>query len=256
MTDPYFAVRVAGLPLMIMQASSSAEVRAKLRKILKKAEDIESVDRMPQAQVRAVFRDAIKSGEIPESYCPQKHEWGTDASTEYAREITPGEKRNKKKMREFHEFRKEIKEGFDKSSAAHAHAKKLTKGWGRMAKAEYHSDGSASIHTSGDSKSSSAEVVDHLHKISGHEYNIDRSKKGVSKKGGMTFTTTPKKSKHPMGSDTHTIHIKSNQVKEGNAVSADKKPQKYVDPNSGKTKIRMVPMDKKIVDKDKEEGSM
>ena len=110
MTDPYYAVRVAGLPLMIIQASSAAEIKTNLRRILKKADDIQSIDRMPQSQVRAVFRDAIKSGEVPEAYSPQKHEWGTDDSTEYAKEVTPGERKGKKKIKEFREWRASLKE--------------------------------------------------------------------------------------------------------------------------------------------------
>ena len=39
---------------------------------------------------------------------------------------------------------------------------------------------------------------------------------------------------------------------EGDAQSADKKPEDYIDPNDGKRKTRMVPVDKQIVDKDKE----
>ena len=48
--------------------------------------------------------------------------------------------------------------------------------------------------------------------------------------------------------------IKKN-MKEGDAKSADRKPQMYIDPTSGKKKVRMVPTDDKIVDKDaKTEG--
>ena len=47
--------------------------------------------------------------------------------------------------------------------------------------------------------------------------------------------------------------IKKN-MKEGDAQSADKKPQMYIDPASGKKKVRMVPTDDKIVDKDANEG--
>ena len=42
--------------------------------------------------------------------------------------------------------------------------------------------------------------------------------------------------------------------KEGNAQSADRKPEMYIDPTSGKKKVRMVPTDDKIVDKDANEG--
>ena len=47
--------------------------------------------------------------------------------------------------------------------------------------------------------------------------------------------------------------IKKN-MKEGDAQSADKKPQMYIDPTTGKKKVRMVPTDDKIVDKDANEG--
>jgi hypothetical protein len=43
---------------------------------------------------------------MTEKYSPQKHEWGTDASAKYAKGLTPGqgEKKEKKKMKEFFEF--------------------------------------------------------------------------------------------------------------------------------------------------------
>ena len=51
---------------------------------------------------------------MPEEYSPQKHEWGTDASDKYARDITPGQgKKEKKKVKEskdFFQFRKELDE--------------------------------------------------------------------------------------------------------------------------------------------------
>ena len=43
-------------------------------------------------------------------YNPSKHEWGTDASVKHAKGLTPGEKKKGKKMKDFHEFRKEIEE--------------------------------------------------------------------------------------------------------------------------------------------------
>ena len=51
---------------------------------------------------------------MPEEYSPQKHEWGTDASDKYARDITPGQgKKEKKKVKEskdFFQFREELDE--------------------------------------------------------------------------------------------------------------------------------------------------
>ena len=37
---------------------------------------------------------------MTEKYSPQKHEWGTDASNKYAREMTPGEAPEKKKKKQ------------------------------------------------------------------------------------------------------------------------------------------------------------
>jgi hypothetical protein len=43
---------------------------------------------------------------MTEKYSPQKHEFGTDAAAAWAKSITPGqgEKKEKKKMKEFFEF--------------------------------------------------------------------------------------------------------------------------------------------------------
>ena len=44
-------------------------------------------------------------------YDPSKHEEGTPASVRYAKSMTPGEnKKKEKKMKDFHEFRKEVSE--------------------------------------------------------------------------------------------------------------------------------------------------
>ena len=49
--------------------------------------------------------------EMTEKYSPQKHEWGTDASDKYAREITPGEKKKeKRKVKTFYEHLDDIEE--------------------------------------------------------------------------------------------------------------------------------------------------
>ena len=49
---------------------------------------------------------------MTEKYSPQKHEWGTDASAKYAKGLTPGqgEKKEKKKMKDFFEFREGLDE--------------------------------------------------------------------------------------------------------------------------------------------------
>ena len=52
---------------------------------------------------------------MTEKYSPQKHEWGTDASAKYAKGLTPGqgEKKEKKKMKEFFEYCDTLDEAVD-----------------------------------------------------------------------------------------------------------------------------------------------
>ena len=50
---------------------------------------------------------------MTEKYSPQKHEWGTDASDKYAKNITPGEGKKEKKVKEqkdFFQFREGLEE--------------------------------------------------------------------------------------------------------------------------------------------------
>jgi hypothetical protein len=102
--DRHYAVTIAGLPKMFVKASSPVEVKTKLRKMLKRpTEDIIDVERVTDADVRKHFRDMLKPDvQNEETYSPQKHEWGTDASTKHAKELTPGE--GKKKMKRFKQF--------------------------------------------------------------------------------------------------------------------------------------------------------
>ena len=66
---------------------------------------------------------------MTEKYSPQKHEWGTDASDKYARDVTPGQgKKEKKKVKEnkdFFRFRLNMSEA--KASASRATKKDLNK---------------------------------------------------------------------------------------------------------------------------------
>ena len=53
---------------------------------------------------------------MTEKYSPQKHEFGTDAATEYAKSITPGQgkkEKKMKKMKDFFEFVDELNEAVD-----------------------------------------------------------------------------------------------------------------------------------------------
>jgi len=51
-----YKVDVEGLPTMYVQSSSPTEVKTNLRKLLKKADMIKSVDRIPDVEVKKAFR--------------------------------------------------------------------------------------------------------------------------------------------------------------------------------------------------------
>jgi hypothetical protein len=51
-----YRVEVEGLPTMYINSKSPTEVKANLRRLLKKADQIKSVDRVPESEVRKAFR--------------------------------------------------------------------------------------------------------------------------------------------------------------------------------------------------------
>jgi hypothetical protein len=51
-----YKVDVEGLPTMYVQSDSPTEVKTNLRKLLRKADMIKSVDRIPDAEVKKAFR--------------------------------------------------------------------------------------------------------------------------------------------------------------------------------------------------------
>ena len=74
-----------------------------------------------------------------EKYSPQKHEWGTDASTRYAKSMTPGENKKKgKKMSEtkdFFAFRAALAEdGMDGHTVKGGHKRTVKQGAGMTKK--------------------------------------------------------------------------------------------------------------------------
>ena len=92
---------------------------------------------------------------------------------------------------------------YDKTSPAHQAAKKTIKGMSGHARAEYHPDGSATVHTKTHNSISSTRVVDHHHDT--HKLGYNRSeadyKNSSHSANGLTHKTT--------GSNAtgHTIHI-------------------------------------------------
>jgi hypothetical protein len=52
-----FRVKVDGLPDMFVKANNQSEVKVNLRKIVKKPDMIQSVERVTRNDVRKVFRD-------------------------------------------------------------------------------------------------------------------------------------------------------------------------------------------------------
>jgi hypothetical protein len=91
------------------------------------------------------------------------------------------------------------------------------------------------------------------------ERDMFMAKAAAAHKAGKSHFSMPGGKKHPVTMQKDTAKAvnsdtQKEDVKEGDAQSADRKPQMYIDPTSGKKKVRMVPTDDKIVDKDANEG--
>ena len=85
------------------------------------------------------------------------------------------------------------------------------------------------------------------------ERDMFMAKAAAAHKAGKSHFTMPNGKKHPVTMKKDTAKAVNSSTSEAmDAKSADKKPQDYIDPNDGKKKVRMVPVDKQIVDKDKE----
>ena len=91
------------------------------------------------------------------------------------------------------------------------------------------------------------------------ERDMFMAKAAAAHKAGKSHFSMPGGKKHPVTMQKDTAKAvnsdtQKEDVKEGDAQSADRKPQMYIDPTTGKKKVRMVPTDDKIVDKDANEG--
>jgi hypothetical protein len=86
-----FKVSVDGLPDMYMKGSSPSEVKTKLRKVIKKPDSIQSVDRITQATIKKIFRDkAAGKEEMQEGYNDPIHrKYISDAVHEYVEKSDP-----------------------------------------------------------------------------------------------------------------------------------------------------------------------
>jgi hypothetical protein len=79
-----YAVDIEGLPKMYVKGDSPAQVKANLRKIIKKPDMIQSVDRVTQSMLKKIFRDkaAGKEAELDEAtyYIKKSYQaWGKPA---------------------------------------------------------------------------------------------------------------------------------------------------------------------------------
>jgi hypothetical protein len=90
-----FKVDVEGMPPTFMNGRSSAEILAKLRKIVKQPSMIKSVERYTDMEVKKAYRQRAQGREVDEAktdcWYDDQPEWGTNASTKKAKKITPNE---------------------------------------------------------------------------------------------------------------------------------------------------------------------
>ena len=85
-------------------------------------------------------------------------------------------------------------------------------------------------------------------KAAAYKAKMDKKFGTVPKPGTKDYKTVVNKMRTAAG-----LKIKRKfKYTEGDTQSADKKPQEYLDSKDGKKKVRMVPVDNQIVDKDKE----
>jgi hypothetical protein len=86
-----FKVKVDGLPDMFVKANNQSEVKMNLRKIVKKPDMIQSVERVTRNDVRKVFRDkAAGKEEMQEGYNDSVHRKSiSDAVHEYVSKDDP-----------------------------------------------------------------------------------------------------------------------------------------------------------------------
>lgn len=88
-----FKVSVDGLPDMYVKANSPSEVKANLRKVVKKPDSIRSVDRVTRNMVRKIFRDkAAGKEEIEESTVPTQLKKDLKHLGNYATHFYPTDK--------------------------------------------------------------------------------------------------------------------------------------------------------------------
>lgn len=67
-----YSVDVEGLPRFYMDADSPAQVKVALRKLLKKASSIDSVERVNDARIKQDFRQRLKGAETDKRYVDEK----------------------------------------------------------------------------------------------------------------------------------------------------------------------------------------
>ena len=145
------------------------------------------------SQFNELKRPTIVSAPIKGPNQDQSGESPSHSTADYT--ISDEKKKSKKAV---------VSEGFDKTKPAHVAARKTVSGMSSLAHAEFHDDGSATVHTKSNKNVSSVRVVDHHHDVHGLGYNRPAKtyNKYSRKKDGLTHST--KKT----GPDSHEIYIK------------------------------------------------
>ena len=83
-----FKVDIEGLPPTFMQGKSSAEILAKLRKIVKQPSMIKDVERHTDMEVKKAYRQKAQGRDVDEE---AKYDYGTPESVKSMKKTTPGQ---------------------------------------------------------------------------------------------------------------------------------------------------------------------
>ena len=118
-----FQVDVDGLPTMYVKAKSPSEVKASLRKIVKQPGMIQNVTRIPDAEVKKIFRDKAQGKEeVEEGAKGYKPGWMLKADPKLGAAVKAKQDLNKKRQATYgnpsagKSVKEEVDEAVDKSS--------------------------------------------------------------------------------------------------------------------------------------------
>ena len=188
----------------------SAQRSAKYKELSHEYEKEKSY--VPLSKLRKMRQKPVKKEESGENNNPQKKDISVSDYKKKTGKKTVSLKHLTKNTH-IDPFKEETiaeNKNYDKTKKSHKFARSAVRGMSNIMRAEYHKDGTATIHTNSHGSISSVNAVDHHHKDIGAKHNRPASdyKNSTVKIGGLTHKTK-EISKH-----RHEIHISEETIAE------------------------------------------